>query len=67
MKNLQSMQLKNPILVGFGIKDKATFDAATEFTAGAIIGSAYIQALHDTKDVQADTRHFIKSIINEGI
>ena len=43
LQKLQAMQLKNPILVGFGIKDKATFDAATVHTQGAIIGSAYIQ------------------------
>ena len=67
LQQLQSMHLKNPVLVGFGIKDKATFQSACKFANGAIIGSAYIQALHDTKDVQADTRHFIKSIINEGI
>jgi tryptophan synthase alpha chain len=45
LERLKSMQLKNPILVGFGIKDKASFDAVTPFTNGAIIGSAYIQAL----------------------
>lgn len=45
LERLKSMQLKNPILVGFGIKDKASFDAVTAYTNGAIIGSAYIQAL----------------------
>jgi tryptophan synthase alpha chain len=64
LQQLQSMHLKNPVLVGFGIKDKATFHSACKFANGAIIGSAYIQALHGTKDVQADTKHFIKSIIN---
>jgi tryptophan synthase alpha chain len=64
LQQLQSMHLKNPVLVGFGIKDKATFQSACKFANGAIIGSAYIQALHGTKDVQADTKHFIKSIIN---
>ena len=44
-QRLQNMQLKNPLLVGFGIKDKATFDAACKYTNGAIIGSAYIKAL----------------------
>ena len=38
------MKLKNPLLVGFGIKDKQTFEAACKHTNGAIIGSAYIKA-----------------------
>jgi tryptophan synthase alpha chain len=64
LQQLQSMHLKNPVLVGFGIKDKATFLSANKFANGAIIGSAYIQALHGSTDIQADTNRFIKSIIN---
>jgi len=63
LQNLQSMQLKNPILVGFGIKDKATFDAATEFTQGAIIGSAYIQVLSKDGDIEANTNHFLNGVL----
>jgi tryptophan synthase alpha chain len=56
------MQLKNPILVGFGIKDKATFDSACASTNGAIIGSAYIKALQDSVNIQASTKEFLNSI-----
>ena len=63
LQNLQSMQLKNPILVGFGIKDKATFDAATEFTEGAIIGSAYIQVLSKDGDIEANTKQFLNGVL----
>ena len=63
LQNLQSMQLKNPILVGFGIKDKDTFDAATEFTAGAIIGSAYIQVLSKDGDIEANTKQFLNGVL----
>lgn len=45
------MQLKNPVLVGFGIKDKETFQSANKFANGAIIGSAYIQALQKGGDL----------------
>jgi tryptophan synthase alpha chain len=45
------MNLTNPILVGFGIKDRPTFQAACKFTNGAIIGSAYINALNSSRDV----------------
>ena len=53
------MQLKNPFLVGFGIKDKASFDAVNAFSNGAIIGSAYIQALSKGNDVESTTKIFL--------
>jgi tryptophan synthase alpha chain len=61
---LKSMNLKNPILVGFGIKDKQTFEAACKFTNGAIIGTAYIKALSNGKDVKAATKEFLGSVLN---
>ena len=57
------MQLNNPILVGFGVKDAASFELATRHTAGAIIGSAYIKALENSTDVAATTTQFLSSII----
>ena len=63
LQKLQAMQLKNPILVGFGIKDKATFDAATVHTQGAIIGSAYIQQLTKGADIETTTSQFLNSVL----
>jgi tryptophan synthase alpha chain len=63
LQKLQAMQLKNPILVGFGIKDKATFDAATVHTQGAIIGSAYIQVLSKGGDIETSTSQFLNSVL----
>jgi tryptophan synthase alpha chain len=63
LQKLQAMQLKNPILVGFGIKDKATFDAATMHTQGAIIGSAYIQQLTKGGDIETTTSQFLNSVL----
>ena len=62
-KKLQSMQLKNPILVGFGIKDKLSFENAGEFTNGAIIGSAYIKALEGSKDIDLSTKVFLNMVL----
>jgi len=44
-KRLRDMNLKNNVLIGFGIKNKETFDAACMYASGAIIGTAYIKAL----------------------
>ncbi len=63
LQKLQAMHLKNPILVGFGIKDKATFDAATMHTQGAIIGSAYIQQLTKGGDIETTTSQFLNNVL----
>ncbi|WP_234736281.1 tryptophan synthase subunit alpha [Tellurirhabdus bombi] len=42
---IQKMNLANPRLIGFGIKDNETFATACQFANGAIIGSAFIRLL----------------------
>lgn len=61
---LKSLNLKNPLLVGFGVKDKASFDAVCEEANGAIIGSAYIRALQQGDAVEEQTRAFLESILH---
>ena len=63
LEKLKSLQLKNPVLVGFGIKDKTTFEAAGRHVSGAIIGSPYIKALEKSADIASDTRNFLSSIL----
>jgi tryptophan synthase alpha chain len=60
---LKELKLKNPILVGFGIKDKQTFEAACRHSNGAIIGTAYIKALANAEDITAATEQFLKPIV----
>jgi len=62
-KKLQQMKLKNPVLVGFGIKDKVSFAAACKHSNGAIIGSAYIKALENTTDINQTTKVFLNTIL----
>ena len=62
-KKLHDLGLRNPVLVGFGIKDKETFTAACAHTAGAIIGSAYIKELDGQSDVGPVTKKFLKTVI----
>jgi tryptophan synthase alpha chain len=62
-KKLHDMKLNNPILVGFGIKDRQTFEVACKYTNGAIIGSAYIKALGSGKDIQTATEEFLQTVI----
>ena len=64
LKRLKDMQLKNPVLVGFGIKDKPTFEAACRYANGAIIGSAYIKSLDGSENIQQATKKFVDGIVN---
>lgn len=63
LQRLQQMNLKNRVLVGFGIKDKNSFDAACKYSSGAIIGSAYINALDESADVVGSTKQFLAGIL----
>jgi tryptophan synthase alpha chain len=62
LQSLKRLRLKNPILVGFGIKDKQTFDAACEDADGAIIGTAFIKALENGDDISRTTKTFLNAI-----
>lgn len=64
LQKLKAMQLKNPVLVGFGIKDKQTFDTACAHANGAIIGTAYIKALEGTVDVAGTTKQFLSGVLS---
>ncbi len=65
LSRLKNMRLKNPILVGFGIRDKHTFDDACKVVHGAIIGTAYIQAIENTRGstVTHQTKDFLNGIL----
>lgn len=63
LQKLKAMQLQNPVLVGFGIKDKQTFDTACANANGAIIGTAYIKALEGSADVAATTKQFLAGVL----
>ena len=42
---IAKMELRTPTVVGFGISNAETYQAATTHSKGAIIGSAFIQFL----------------------
>lgn len=49
-KKIEDMHLKNPLMVGFGISNKATYRAACEHASGAIIGSRFVTLLEEEKE-----------------
>jgi len=44
-ERLASMNLTTPKIIGFGISNANTFETATQYASGAIIGSAFIKSL----------------------
>ena len=62
LQKLQDMKLKNPILVGFGIKDKSTFEDACQHAQGAIIGTAFIKALENSANEADSVKQFLKIV-----
>lgn len=61
-QRLQGMQLNNPFLIGFGISDHSTFSKASSYGAGAIVGSAFINLLKESKDQKKDIDVFVKNL-----
>lgn len=46
-KRINSMNLRNPRMIGFGISNKQTLESSQENAAGAIIGSKFVQLLSE--------------------
>ncbi len=61
-KKLKGMKLGNPLLIGFGISTSETFHKASDYSAGAIIGSAFIKLISASKDLQTDIKDFVSAI-----
>ena len=59
-KRIGAMNLKSKLLVGFGISNRETYDAAVAHSQGAIIGSAFIK--HLEKNGSNSVKKFIEQI-----
>jgi len=64
LSKLASLPLKNPVMIGFGIKSKQDFENVTEKTEGGIIGTAFVNILMNDKDWKMNAIDFIHSIKN---
>lgn len=60
-ERIQAMKLKNQQLIGFGIHNSTTFNQATTFAKGGIIGSAFIKHLEENG--KASINEFVESIL----
>lgn len=62
-KRIENMNLKNKILIGFGIQDHESFNQACQHAAGAIIATAYINTIENAESIDLATERFCNSIL----
>lgn len=63
-QKVNAMNLKNPRLIGFGISNKVTFDAACDNASGAIIGSKFVTLLESEETIDGAVEKLIEAIRN---
>ena len=61
-RKIDTMQLKNPRLIGFGISNRETLEAAWANAQGAIVGSKFISLLKTAPDVSSAVAQLITSL-----
>ncbi len=61
-RRVNAMNLNNPRLIGFGISNKVTFDAACQNASGAIIGSKFVTLLGSEPSVEEAVKKLLDLI-----
>ena len=61
-RRVNKLNLQNPRLIGFGISNKETFEAACRESSGAIIGSKFITLLNSEGTIEAAAEKLIEAI-----
>lgn len=61
LQHLRSLQLRNPVMVGFGFRTPDDIDRVRPYCAGTIVGSAFLQSISESHPVGSASR-FIRSL-----
>jgi tryptophan synthase alpha chain len=61
-EKIRTMNLRSKLLIGFGISDKASFEKASSYANGAIIGSAFVKALTGEGKIEVKVKTFIQKL-----
>lgn len=64
-QRLASMKLQNPLVVGFGVSDRGSFERVTRHCDGAIIGSAFLRWIKEQGTSQESVEKFVSQIRGE--
>lgn len=61
-RRINGMNLKNPRLIGFGISNKETLEAAQANSSGAIIGSKFVQLLGSEPTIESAVDQLLEAL-----
>lgn len=61
-RRVNAMQLKNPRLIGFGISNRETYEAACREASGAVIGSKFITLLESEDSIEEAAKKLTEAI-----
>ena len=61
-ERVDNLKLKTPRLIGFGVSNRTTFEQACRFSNGAIIGSAFIEAMSENASLAQKILTFLETI-----
>lgn len=61
-ERVKALNLNNPLIIGFGISDRNSFMRANQYANGAIVGSAFVKTIGDSKDYLSHIPEFIRKI-----
>lgn len=61
-KKIKTTKFKNPVLIGFGIKDKAGWEEACRYANGGIIGTAFIAHIAKARNIKAAVKAFLGQV-----
>ena len=64
-QRIEELQLRNPRMVGFGISNRQTFEAACAHSSGAIIGSRFVTLLNQTEGDADQAIRLLKSDLEQ--
>jgi tryptophan synthase alpha chain len=63
LQKLSRMNLNSPLMVGFGIETREQFEEVTKFADGGIVGSAFLRAIENARDVKQATKDFVSKFL----
>ena len=62
-ERIREMKLNSRLLIGFGISDKASFEKASRYANGAIIGSSFVKAIEGETTIVSKVKAFVQKIL----
>ncbi len=61
-ERIKDMNLKSPLIIGFGINNNENYRRVCKYANGAIVGSAFIKTIERSENLKNDIPIFVKSI-----